>query len=228
PSTVLAELEGKTDEPVALEAMGPGKGQARWPEEGEVRVIEFDTVTADSVPPFPMAPKRMHALPDDFLRALGEAGKTAPTDAHRYALNCTQLRGTKGEIVASDGRQLLMQSRFAFPWPDDILVPRLPVLACRDFAPEGPIGIARTKRHVLLCVGPWTFALKIESQGRYPDVDKVIPLPDSVTARLSLDVKDATVLWRALPKLPGREEHNAPVTLDIGQPVAVRARGEEP
>ena len=52
---------------------------------------------------------------------------------------------------------------------------------------------------------------------------KSFPLPvTTVAAKLS----DAAFLAAALPKLPGHQDDHAPVTLDLGPSVAVRARGE--
>ena len=37
-----------------------------------------------------------------------------------YPLGNLQLRGRAGEIIATDGHQLLLQGGFHFPWPEDV------------------------------------------------------------------------------------------------------------
>src|SRR5213078_1235987 len=76
PLRALAGYEGRTGTPVTLEQVGPGKGQARWDEGGVPRSYDFDTVTPDSVPPFPETPGDLSPQPPGFLSALAEAVRT--------------------------------------------------------------------------------------------------------------------------------------------------------
>jgi hypothetical protein len=105
-----------------------------------------------------------------------------------------------------------------------VLVPRLPVIGSHDLINEEPIAIGRTKDHVILRVGTWTFALAIDTRGRFPDFETVIPKASRVTARLTMDSVDAAFLAATGPKLPGRNDENSPVTLELGTPPALRAR----
>jgi hypothetical protein len=52
----------------------------------------------------------------------------------------------------------------------------------------------------------------------------VVPAPGGNSTRWRLGPGEAKALARALPKLPGADEELAPVTVDLGRPVAVRAR----
>jgi hypothetical protein len=76
-------------------------------------------------------------------------------------------------------------------------------------------------------VGSWTFALAIDTASRYPQVDRVIPQEGGGNARLRLHPADAALLVQALPKLPGRQDEHAPVTLELGPTVAIRVRSGE-
>jgi hypothetical protein len=64
-------------------------------------------------------------------------------------------------------------------------------------------------------VGPWTFALAIDTARRFPRVDDVIPRASAASSRLALDPEDAVFLAATLPRLPGRDGDHAPVTLDL-------------
>jgi hypothetical protein len=226
-TSVLAEVEGRTDAPAHLERVDPKSGRTRFEEAGEPRCVEFDLVTADSAPPFPPLPKKLAAVPAAFLTALTEAARTCGPASSRLALSRVQLRGQKGEVIGTDGRQLLIQRGFPMPWKEDVLVPRLTALGGREVEADGEVGVGRTDKHVVVRTGPWTFALTIDAGSRYPDVAVAVPRATSTTTRLHLDEADAAYLIDTLPKLPGGEEDHSPVTLDLDGGAAVRARGED-
>jgi hypothetical protein len=225
-STILADLEGRDDTPAVLETVGPGQGQARWEEKGQPRLLDFETVPPDSVPPLPELPRRMAPSPVTLLLALDEAARTTVRESHRRGLMRVLLRGRAGEIIATDGRQLLVQSGFTLPWPGDVLVPRVPALGDRGLSRRGPVSIGRNKTHVAVRIGPWTFLLAIDTASRFPDIRSVIPPPEAVTARLQLDLEDRAFLATELAKRSGCESP-WPVTLDLATPPAVRVRPDE-
>jgi hypothetical protein len=226
-ASVLAEFEGRRDDPVELEQVAFGKGRARWVDCGVPRVIDLETVVPDGAPGFPGLPRQLTPMPVGFVRALDEAAKTTARESARFALSRLQLRGKSGEIIATDGRQLLVQGGFAFPWTDTVLVPRLPAFGIRELAEEGEVAVGRTKTHVALQLGRWTFLLAIDARSRFPDVDGAVPRITHGASRLRLDPQDAAFLAATLPGLPGSDHDNAPVTLDLHAPVAVRSRDEK-
>ena len=48
-------------------------------------------------------------------------------DSGRYALQCVQLCGAKNRMAATDGRHLIVQTGFDFPWDEDLLLPASPL-----------------------------------------------------------------------------------------------------
>jgi hypothetical protein len=130
-------------------------------------------------------------------------------------------------VVATDGKQLLVQRGFAFPWKEDLLVPRLSAVGLRELQAEDQIGVGRTDKHVVLRAGPWTFALGIDASSRYPDVAVAIPRATPETSRLQFDDREADYLISVLPKLPGAGDDLRPITLDLSHKgVCLRSRGE--
>src|SRR5262249_56739341 len=121
------------------------------------------SVTPDSVPPFPESPEKFTELPDSFLVALQEACLSAARESVRFGIARVQLRGRKGAVVGTDGRQLLVWGGFPLPWKEDLLVPRLPVFGFRDTPIARPVAIGRPDKDVLFQVGSWTFALAIDT-----------------------------------------------------------------
>jgi len=221
---VLAGFEGRSDEIVQLETVASGKGRARWQDRGMARELDFEAVEPERVPAFPDVPRRLAALPATLLPALAEAAAVTAREAVRFALKHGQLRGRTGEVIATDGKQLLVQGGFPFPWKDDVLVPCVSALGCPELATEEKIGVGRTPNHVVLLTGRWNFLLGINTTGRYPDIATVMPRPSATPSRLWIQPEDATFLAATLPKLPGRDYEHAPITLDLGTAVAVRGR----
>ena len=223
---VLAKFEGRTDAPVALENVAEGKGRARWDDGGVPCHLDFDTVKPDSAPPLPDPPAKWTPMTSELLRALDEASRTAARESVRYALSCIQLRGQRGEVVGTDGGQLLVQGGFPFPWSEDLLVRRVSAFGCRELADYAEVRIGRAQNHVAVCAGPWTLLLAVDANGRFPDTQSILPRMPGVPSRLVLDEEDALFLASALPKLPGAGDFNAPITLDLDKPPSVRARAE--
>jgi len=132
-------------------------------------------------------------------------------------------------VVATDGRQLLVQRGYPLPWKDNVLIRALPVFGCRELPKEEPVLLGRAGDQVTLEIGPWLLSFKTDNSLRFPDVDHVIPSTRSGLSRLHLDPQDADVLTRDLPKMPGRDDNHSPVILELGEPVRVcPADGEKP
>ena len=224
PATILADVEGGRGT-VDLETVGAGKGRASWIDGAVPRTVEFDITDAESLPDLPKRPGVIADVGADFLTVLAEASQTAAKDSARFALTHIQLRGKRGQVVGTDGRQLLVQSGYRLPWSEDVLIPALPVYGCREFHVGPCVQVGRTETHVMVRDGPWTLFLAIDTKLRYPDVDVVIPKRNANT-RVHLSEKDAQFLLAALPKLPGTDDNLQPVTLDLGEQVVVRARGQ--
>ncbi len=157
-------------------------------------------------PRFPTCPRAWSEVPAGLLDALAEATATRPTTTRRYALGCLQLQaGRDGhEVVATDGRQLLVRGGFAFPWAGDVLVRRSPLFACRDLPRDRPWAIGRTDTHVVLRVAPLDDLAGDPDRGplprRRPDPPR---RPTPRPTRLRLDPADAPFLADALGRLPG-------------------------
>ncbi len=169
-----------------------------------------------------------HPFPlPDLLDALSEATATAGEDSSRYALGCLLIKeGRDGrEVVATDGRQVLIRGGFRLPWAGEVLVRSSPIFEARELPRDRPWSIGRADSHVALRCGPWTLHLEVQADARFPRVDMAFPAPDAATSRLRLDPAAAAFLIDALGRLPGADSPNAPVTVDLNGHAAVRARG---
>jgi hypothetical protein len=226
PLQLLADCEGSDGGPVTVRPLPGGRVEARWEQAGVPHARDYDPGKA-APPPFPEWPEGATANGPELLAALDQAMRTADSCTGRYALSRVLLRGGKGEVVATDGRQLLIQGGFTFPFADEVLVPRVNLFGARTL-PAGEVLVARSADHVLLRVGGWTVALAIAKGSRFPNVDAVVPSPSGNSTHWRLAPGEAKALAQALPKLPGADEELAPVTVDLGRPAAVRARAVGP
>jgi hypothetical protein len=227
PLETLAEFEGRDEAPVVLEPSGPGRVAARWSDRGLPAAREYDDTDPDTLAAMPEPPGPWHEASPGLLDALAAACSVAGEDSPRYSLSCLQLRGDRGELAATDGRQLLVQAGLAFPWGGDRLVARCPALARPELPRDDGVDIGLAGDFVALRAGPWTLWLAVRAGARFPDVDRAVPAPGSAATRLRLHPADARFLADALDRLPGGEgEGDGAVTLDLGDRAVVRARGE--
>ena len=152
----------------------------------------------------------------------GDRDRARPTPPGT-PLECIQLQGGRGQVVATDARQLLVRSGYSFPWADDLLIKARPIFGCRALPRDQPVEVGRTDTHVFLRVGPWTISCVIQKELRFPAVERVIPAASEITTRLRLDPADARFLESSLGRLPGGDENNSPVTVDLNGEIAVRS-----
>jgi hypothetical protein len=86
--------------------------------------------------------------------------------------------------------------------------------------------VGKTDKHVCIRIGPWTFFLAIDADARFPNTNAVIPEVTSSATTCRLAGEDAAFLMKALPRLPGQDEENAPLTLDLNGKVVLRGKDE--
>jgi hypothetical protein len=162
-------------------------------------------------------------MPPTFPKALHEAGRCAARDpdSGRYAVGRVQVRGKDGELIGTDGKQALIWGGFTFPFPDDLLVPAVPLFGSKELASEAAVSAGLAKEWLYLVIGPWQVWLWVDREGRFPDVRGAVPRAQGT--RVTFDDRDVATLLDALPGRPATTEFK-PVTLDLGPVVVVRAR----
>jgi hypothetical protein len=227
PFQFLADCEAKKDEPVELTAAEKGRVNAQWRDGSVPQIVSYDAESPADAAKFPVPPETLAENPPGLLEAVTAATDTCDPASVRFALGHLQFRGEHGTIVATDGRQLLLQSGFQFPWTGDLLVPRSKVFASAELPHDLPVQVGKTGNWVAIAVGRWTIYLAVNVDGRFPDVSRHIPRTDSAKARCSFSQADADFLAETLPRLPSDDDCNRPVTLDLNGHVAVRAKSSK-
>jgi hypothetical protein len=224
PLEALADCEGRKDEPVELESAGNEQVILRWRDRTVPQLVQYEAAKPTDTAEFPRLPEQFAENPPGLVKALEDACETTDPDSLRFALGCVQVRGASGSLVATDGRQLLVQGGFTFPWEDDVLLVRSKLWACPELPQDQPVRIGRQESRIVFQIGPWTDWLPTMPEGRFPETVHHVPRVDAATARCQLSGGDAEFLLQSLPKLPSDEELNWPVTLELNGSIAVRAR----
>jgi hypothetical protein len=224
PLDAMGEFEGRDESPVIVEAIAADRTLVRWEDRGFPQNREYDVITTvDQVDAMPELPMEWTSDPGALLSALAEATDICSPDALRYALDCIQLQGARGEVVATDGRQLLVRCGFNFGWEGNLLIRGSPIFGCRVLQRDQPVDIGKTDTHVVLRAGDWTIWLEIQKDARFPETHQAIPSATEVVTWLKLDAHDATFLESALGRLPGRNDDHSPITVDLNGQVCIRA-----
>jgi hypothetical protein len=222
PFEFLAEIEGKKDEPVELEATGDDQVTVRRYIRDEPQVLSYRSKEPLGADKFPLPPATFTSNPPGLLQALHEASQVTDPDSLKYATCCIQLT-PDGTINATDGRQALIQSGFSFPWKEPVLVPPNKIFASPDLPQDQPVQIGQSGDWVALRIGCWTMYLKT-NPGKYPQLSQVVPKPDAAVARCQLSKDDVRFLSETLPQLPGDDMDSRPVTIDVNGHIAIRGK----
>ncbi|QJW94687.1 hypothetical protein [Frigoriglobus tundricola] len=223
PAAVLEEVEGGTEEAVALDRPSKLRGVLRWYGGSTPRTLPVELILPGKQHDLP-PPPASSVVPPKLLTALHECGRTAAKESGRYALSKVQLQGKAGRVVGTDGKAALLWNGFPFPFPDDVLVPAVPVFGSRPLSRMTEVKIGRTATHLVLTAGPWAVWLPTDVKAKYPDVAAVVPRYAPTT--VAIDPSDAAALLPVLPGLPGGDHELRPVTLDAERIVRVRGRTE--
>jgi hypothetical protein len=189
--------------------------------------VQYELVDPIDLGELPCHFKRFAENPSDLLRALNDAVNTTDVEGHRYALHRIQLRGNTGSIAATDGRQLLVHSGFDFPWDGDLLIGRTKVFGSRELPKGKPVAIGRTAPWLAIQVGPWSFYLRTDKEGRFPEVDAHVRPAREAISTLILSSADARFLAGSLDRLPGGDPLDGALTLDLDGTIAIRALGRQ-
>ncbi len=223
PIEAMAICEGRQQDMVCIERVGE-TATLRWTDAAIPQTAEYPLIEPIAMPE---DVSDFVAVEHEFLSAMGEASATTESGSLRYALSYIRLRGSDGQIAATDSRQALLQSGFHFPWADAVLVPATAAFTTRIISRAEATSLTRTDDWVFVRADAWTIALQIEKQRRFPDIDAQLPAITAATTVLQLAENDAGFLICAASRLPGADDSTAPVTLDLNGTVIVRAKSEE-
>ncbi|MCH9791182.1 MAG: hypothetical protein K0U82_10195 [Planctomycetes bacterium] len=219
PFGLLRCCHGLKSDPVHLQVKNE-KILAEWQEAGIPQSIEYPVEECEG---FPEIPDRFECNESSLMVALGDACETSTTDSARYALDHLQLRGSEGKVISTDGRQLLIQDGFQFPWEGELLVPANRLLCSRELRRGKLVEVGKTAEWVTFRSGPWTIWLKINEEARFPDVMELVNQGPENVATLQIPDEDAEFICSALKPKPFHKGDSEKVTLDLNGEIKVCA-----
>ena len=163
PLNLLNACEGSKPDPVQLDFSVPDKVAASWTDKHVPVMLDFDvSAPDDTLPPFPPLPTSFATNEPDLWTALREASASTDPNPTRAAVGCIRVRGGEGKLIATDGRQLLVQSGFTFPWTEqELLVPASNVFGCRELPSDQPVYVGKTEDWATFRIGLWSILLKL-------------------------------------------------------------------
>jgi len=211
-------------DPVTIVLTADGVVLARWQEGAIPQATQWMVPDASRLTEFPTMPELLAENPPALRQALRDAFDTTDMGSIRYALGCIQFRGKEGSLAATDGRQILIQGGFRFGFDEELLVERASVFGDAGLPTDQPLHVARTENSVVVRLGPWTFHLAIRKEGRFPQVEYVIPRASSASSTLELHPADRKFLAASLPRLA--TEDGVSVTLDLHGSIAIRSKSQ--
>lgn len=219
PYEALTACEGRQDELVSF-TKRDDTVIVQWADNG---IPQLATFPVKEPVEMPCTPDTLTSIEPRFLTAMANAVATTDNQECRFALNCVRLRGSDGQIAATDSSQALVENGYSFPWQDAVLVSASGAFASNDFSGADEVLIGRTEDWVSIQVNSCTLHLKIEKERRFPSIDLQIPTNGSAATTLALSEDDVDFLLTSTKRLPGASEPHSPVTVDLNGVVAIRA-----
>lgn len=175
----------------------------------------------------PMEAPELKEYPVAFLDDIWRCTRIA-LNPNYPRLHCVRI-GQDGELWSSDGRRALgIQSGFTFDCEEKMLVRACELFGKREIRKTKNLRMGFCGRSVHFDFGEFHFwtAPQVE---KYPDLSKTFPKEETLQTRLTLDPADVAFLKKHLDDLPGKMEHDAPVTLlcDYGGSVSVHGSQDD-
>lgn len=222
PASSLADVEGGSLDRLTVEADANHRIILNWTNRGVPRQAVVDPAKKELA--FPEVPEAFVPNDSRLWAALQDAAASTDKNSSRFALNCLLFHGATGRIDATDGHHILTQAGYRFDWEDDVLIPATPLLGCKELDQKEPIAVGRTDDWVAFGTAGFLVMHRIYKDGRFPNIDQILPNAEAAKSRLTLSDSDARFLADTLPRLPCDDELHDPVTLDLNGRVLVRAR----
>ncbi len=219
PYEALTTCEGRQDDPVSF-TKRDDTVVVQWTDKG---IPQTATFPVSEPAEMPGTPDTFASIEPRFLAAMANAIATTDNQESRFALNCVRLRGSDGQIAATDSSQAFVETGYSFPWQDEVLVFASGAFASNDFSGADEVLIGRSEDWVSIQANSRTLHLKIDKERRFPSIDLQIPTQGSAATTLALSDDDVEFLLTSTTRLPGASEPNSPVTVDLNGVVAIRA-----
>lgn len=169
----------------------------------------------------PVLPARMETVSPGLLDALTAGTRCVDPDNKRYSLGSLCLRGATNQVVSTDGRQAFFQDGYEFPWKDDVLCPVSKIFGSKELGESAQsVRIGADENWIYFEVGNVSFRMK-PIEGKFPRLDTFHQNIGHFTW-FHPDPVEAAFVADRVANLPGAEEKESPIYLELGNGIAVR------
>lgn len=223
PLDLLAKAAKSTTDSIML--MGDG-------EEITLRTFAGDCPIDQSVPyiapaEWPETPTVTDAgieIEGSARQAIREAFTCSSEDESRLILNSAYLDVSDPKahyVVGTNGRLLFSANSFQFGLKESLMLPRRRFLSWSAFWDEPSCQLSseaakeKGSAWVQFKTDRWTFITR-QIDGNYPNWKQIIPSGSAKTT-VELDAQTVAKLLAVLPLLPGKEQKDSPLKLEISQ-----------
>ena len=198
----------------------------------------FVSLPVDEFPPATVLTSKPVPLDAIFRDSFRQALDCCSDDASRHVIQhvCLDTRPAEGHyLAATNGTHLFCANSFQFDLKAPVLIPNLPFLRWTKFMEDGAIELSvspqtgNTGRWAQLKSGPWTLLAR-SSDLVFPNWKQVVPAAMSPRprTRVRFDAQAIETLLSGVPRLPGGDELNRPVKLEItGSTLTVKAKDKD-
>ena len=236
PYEPLNKLVKGSKEPVQLIMEGPDQVRLRTHVGSSPMEQAFTTIKTDEFPPTPVVPGAPILVNEQFRDALRQALECCSEDDSRHVLQhvCLDTRPKEGHYLAgTDGQHLFCANSFHFDLKEPMLIPDTAFLRWPKFLEDGRGELSVTAKvkdqapWVQLRSGPWTCVCK-SSEKEFPNWKQVVPAAGTARTVVLFDPSAVATLLAGVPRLPGTDDHNRTVWLEITENrFVVKARTKE-
>jgi DNA polymerase III sliding clamp (beta) subunit (PCNA family) len=186
----------------------------------------FDTIAVAEWPPAPSVPEAKPLVLDNNLKAtLQQAFECASEDESRPVIMGAHLdvSAKSGHyVVATNGRHLYSANSFTLALKDSLTIPTRKFLLSADFVNDGDWSVCvrppeeKDPGYVQITSTHWRFITRLCDQ-KYPNWRNAVPEPAREVTRVDLAESSAATLLQLIPRLPGADMFNEPLTIKVQQ-----------
>ena len=186
----------------------------------------FDSVAVSEWPAAPTVPDEKPLVLDTHLKAaLQQAFECASEDESRQVIMGAHLdvSAKAGHyVVATNGRHLYSANSFTLALKDSLTIPTRKFLLWPDFVNDGDWSVCtrppadKDPGFVRVTSTHWQFITRLCDQ-KYPNWRNAVPEATKEVTRVDLAESSAATLLQLIPRLPGGDMFNEPLTIKVHQ-----------
>ena len=188
---------------------------------GNVAELNLETLPLENWPQEPNIQVPSILLDQDFKPALKAALDCASGDDSRRIITgaCMDVSDPAAHyVVGTDGRHLYSANSFRFNLLQSVIIPNSRFINWAGFMDDGGWSLsadhAKDIGWLKLQSARWTFTTR-QITGAYPKWRQVMLSMSDMETFVTFDDEAVRMLLEVLPKLPGNDELNTPVTFSI-------------